>query len=50
MFILSLVLCGLSIALSACGGQQAEPCETCLRWDECLGVDADFCPLCNGEG
>lgn len=22
------------------------PCETCLRWPECNGVDADNCPLC----
>lgn len=24
------------------------PCETCLRWPECNGVDADNCPLCKG--
>ena len=22
-----------------------DPCETCLRWSECNGVDADTCPL-----
>lgn len=22
------------------------PCETCLRWSECNGVDAANCPLC----
>lgn len=22
------------------------PCETCLYWYECNGVDADICPLC----
>lgn len=22
------------------------PCEYCLRWSECNGIDADFCPLC----
>ena len=22
-----------------------DPCETCLRWPECNGVDADTCPL-----
>lgn len=22
------------------------PCDTCLRWPECNGVDADNCPLC----
>ena len=27
---------------------QQSPCETCLRWDECNGVDKE-CPLCNGE-
>lgn len=21
-------------------------CESCLRWPECNGVDADNCPLC----
>lgn len=26
-----------------------DPCETCLRWPECNGVDADTCPLCGGE-
>lgn len=25
-----------------------EPCETCLRWWECNGVDVDNCPLCGG--
>jgi len=23
----------------------ADPCETCLRWPECNGVDADTCLL-----
>lgn len=22
-----------------------DPCETCLRWPECNGVDAEQCPL-----
>ena len=22
------------------------PCEDCLRWEECNGVDVDLCPLC----
>lgn len=26
-----------------------DPCETCLRWPECNGVDADNCPLWPGE-
>lgn len=21
------------------------PCETCLRWPECNGIDRDACPL-----
>lgn len=25
---------------------EEDPCETCLRWDECNGVD-DGCPLKN---
>lgn len=25
------------------------PCETCLRWYECNGVDRDICPLCKEE-
>lgn len=25
-------------------GLEADPCETCLRWEECNGVD-DGCPL-----
>ena len=24
----------------------ADPCETCLRWPECNGVDVLYCPLC----
>ena len=24
----------------------ADPCETCLRWPECNGVDAAICPMC----
>lgn len=27
---------------------QQNPCETCLRWEECNGVDKE-CPLCNGQ-
>ena len=23
--------------------QQADPCEFCLRWEECNGVDIEFC-------
>ena len=23
-----------------------ESCETCIRWPECNGVDADTCPFC----
>lgn len=25
---------------------ETDPCETCLRWGECHGVDVDFCPRC----
>lgn len=25
------------------------PCDTCLRWSECNGVDKEYCPLCPGE-
>lgn len=25
--------------------KQVSPCEYCLRWEECNGVDAEFCPL-----
>lgn len=25
--------------------KSAPPCETCLRWPECNGVDAEACPL-----
>jgi hypothetical protein len=28
---------------------QTDPCETCLRWPECNGVDRDTCPLCGWE-
>ena len=24
-------------------------CETCVRWSECFGVDADICPYCRQE-
>ena len=27
----------------------AEPCETCLRWPECNGVDRNTCPLHEAE-
>ena len=23
----------------------ADPCDTCLRWSECNGVDRDTCPV-----
>lgn len=22
-----------------------DPCETCVRWSECNGIDKDYCPL-----
>jgi hypothetical protein len=25
-------------------GPDVEPCENCLRWSECHGVDAENCP------
>lgn len=25
---------------------RTDPCETCLRWSECNGVDRDDCPMC----
>lgn len=25
------------------------PCETCLRWPECNGTDADCCPLLKNQ-
>ena len=25
---------------------KTDPCETCLRFPECFGVDKLFCPLC----
>lgn len=25
---------------------KTDPCETCLRFPECFGVDKSFCPLC----
>ena len=27
----------------------ADPCDTCVRWPECNGVDADTCPRCKGQ-
>ena len=27
------------------GSEMEDPCETCLRWWECNGVDKDNCPL-----
>ena len=27
--------------------EKAHPCAYCLRWEECNGVDADICPICN---
>ena len=26
--------------------EETHPCEYCLRWSECNGVDVEFCPLC----
>lgn len=26
-----------------------DPCEKCLRWPECNGVDANTCPRCRQE-
>lgn len=28
---------------AACEGDRKDPCETCLRWDECGGVDRGDC-------
>lgn len=25
--------------------EQELPCDTCVRWEECNGVDIDYCPL-----
>jgi hypothetical protein len=25
--------------------EPVDPCETCNRWDECNGVDREYCPL-----
>lgn len=25
--------------------ERADPCDTCLRWYECNGVDRDSCPI-----
>ena len=25
--------------------EEKHPCETCLHWPECNGVDADICPI-----
>jgi len=27
-----------------------EPCDDCLRWSECNGVDKDYCPMTAEEG
>lgn len=35
-----------------CGQLPADeeiPCDTCLRWEECNGVDVDNCPLFQEE-
>jgi hypothetical protein len=29
--------------------KRKDPCENCLRWPECNGVDANTCPLCRRE-
>lgn len=26
-----------------------DPCETCLRWPECNGVDAEQCPIVQAQ-
>lgn len=26
----------------------ADPCDTCVRWTECNGVDAEFCEVRKG--
>ena len=25
------------------------PCDNCLRWFECNGIDMENCPLCSGR-
>lgn len=29
--------------------EMTDPCETCLRWPECNGVDAESCPIILSE-
>lgn len=29
--------------------EMTDPCETCLRWPECNGVDAENCPVVTSE-
>lgn len=31
------------------GPAMNDPCETCLRWPECNGVDAESCPVVRSE-
>ena len=51
IFLLWLILFVGAIMLGQiCAEQQTQtetepdPCDTCLRWPECVAVDADFCP------
>ena len=42
--------------VSACAGdpnrtdaETESPCEECLRWPECNGVDREYCPLLGND-
>lgn len=28
------------------GKDETDPCQSCLRWTECNGVDHDICDIC----
>lgn len=40
--------CRINVEKESRVAAQQNPCETCLRWEECNGVDKN-CPLCIGD-
>ena len=29
--------------------EKEQPCDYCIRWSECNGVDKEYCPLCENQ-
>ena len=49
LMVVILSCCKVSGDCSRAEEQSADPCEKCIRWSECNGVDKD-CPWRGGNG